>query len=425
MVAIQAQFLRGCFVAADPTAVERPEWPPAPARLFSALVASAYAIGMDPAPLAALESAPEVRFGHALPAPGTINYAPAAFLSSDGGRPNRPLYRPQMVGIDAPVVFAWEATLDPAWLQPVLDGVIYLGRAESPVRLSLVSDLPELPYRLVPDPRGEEWLRVPGEQWLTQLQAHFASGARLLAPYVSYTDPRHRLAPSPWGEWLVLRPESGQGELRAAAQLGDGLRRATMSQAPEHMNPILHGHEKVPHAAWLTLPDIGHAHAAARVLGLGMLLPRDIAPEARDEAVMAFARVREIALADGRRLGLRPQSAHQSLPHGLERRTWAGPSRAWATATPIVLERHPKDGQPLEGLIADTCERWGYPRPTEVLVSQHSPLRGVPMAKTFRPRRPGRWTHAVLHWERAIRGPVLLGREQHFGLGLLRPLTGG
>lgn len=421
MVIIQAEFLRGCYVAADPTATEQPEWPPAPARLFSALVASAYALGRDPSPLSALETAPEVRFGPAVPAPGAVNYAPAAFIhAAKGERPNRAIHRPQMVGIRVPVYFAWDQTLDPAWLQPVLAGVTYLGRAESPVRLSLVQDLPVLPHHLAPDPRGEELLRVPGERWLAQLQAHYASGAQLVAPYVGYSDPRQGIAPSPWGELLVLRPDGG--ELRAAAQLGDALRRAVMSQAPTTMSPLLHGHDKVPHAAWLTLPDIGHAHAAGRVLGLGMLLPRAVSRPERDEAVLALSRVRDIHLEVGPRIGLQPQPAHQANPNGLERRTWARASSTWATATPIVLERHPKRGQAVEAYLADTCERWGYPRPTIVEIGQHSPLRGVPLARTFLPRRPGRWTHAVLHWAHPVRGPVLLGRDQHFGLGLLRPL---
>lgn len=327
-----------------------------------------------------------------------------------------------MVGIDAPVFFAWAVALDPAWLKPVVEGVTYLGRAESPVRLSLVRDLPAMPHHLAPDPQGEELLRVPVAGWLAQLQAHYASGARLVAPYVGYADPRDQRTPSPWGELLVLRPDGGN--LRAAARLGDGLRRAVMSHAPERMSPLLHGHEKVPHAAWLTLPDIGHEHAAGRVLGLGMLLPRSTSRPERDEAVLALSQVRELSLEDGQRIGLRQQPSYQSAPQGLERLTWARASRTWVSATPIVLERHPKRGQDVESLIADSCERWGYPRPAGVEVGQHSPLRGVPMAKAFRPRRPGRWTHAVLHWDRPLQGPVLLGREQHFGLGLLRPLPG-
>ena len=98
MVVIRVDFLRGCYVAEEPTAKGSPEWPPAPARLFAALVSSAYAIDVDPAPLTALESAPELRFGEATAAPGSVNYVPAAFIKA-GNRPNRETLRPQMARI--------------------------------------------------------------------------------------------------------------------------------------------------------------------------------------------------------------------------------------------------------------------------------------------------------------------------------------
>jgi CRISPR-associated protein Csb2 len=227
------------------------------------------------------------------------------------------------------------------------------------------------------------------------------------------------VVPSPWGELFVLRPDGG--DLREAALLGEALRRATMSCAPQVMTPVLHGHEKIPHAAWLTLPDVGHVHARGRVLGLAMLLPKAVSEESRSEAVWAFSQVDHI---DGRcRISLRRPTAHEPTPAGILRTTWAGRACTWATATPIVLERHPHRGQTLETEIADTCQRWGYPRPDMVETGQRSPLCGVPLSKSFLPRRPGRWTHAVLHWDRPLRGPLLLGRDQHFGLGLCRPWT--
>ena len=418
MVIIRVDFLRGQYVAAEPTQAASPEWPPAPARLFSALVAGAYAVGANPEPLTALESAPEIRFGEAVAAPGGTVYSPVAFIK--GGRPKRETRRPQMVGITEPVFYAWDAGIDPAWLKPVLDAVTYLGRAESTVRLSLADHLPEMPEHLAPDAHGEETVRVPTEGWLATLQAHFGSPAKICAPYVGYADPRQQAAPSPWGELFALRPSGG--ELREAIALGEALREAAMSRAPVQMSPVLHGHEPVPHAAWLTLPNVGHEHADGRVLGIGMLLPRDISEGERTEAVWALSQVDRIAPAGRSSLSVRRPGSHEHLPAGLQPGTWARRSDTWATATPIVLERHPRRGQRVESVIADTCERWGYPRPLQVEVGQHSPLRGVPMAKSFRPRRPGRWTHAVLRWDRPVRGPVLLGRDQHFGLGLCRPL---
>ena len=419
MIILRADFLRGVYVAAEPNAPKTGEWPPAPARLFAALVASAYAIGVDPTPLTALELPPAIQYGPAIPAPGGIHYVPAAFLEKSG-RTRVDTRRPQQVGIADPVFYAWETTLDAAWLTPILDAVTYLGRAESPVRLSVAETLPEMPHHLAPDPDGEELIRVPGEHWLAELQAHYARNARLVAPYVGYSDPRRRVAPSPWGELFALRPDSG--ELPEAAQLGEALRAATMSHAPAAMSAILHGHDQVPHAAWITLPNVAHDHADGRVLGVGMLLPRDLSDAERTEAVWALSRVDH--LQAGRRIAVRRLASHEREPAGMRRGTWSALAETWASVTPIVLERHPRRGTGPDGVseaIADSCERWGYPRPTAVEVSPYSPLRGVPRAQVFRPRRAGCWTHALLHWDRPVRGPVLLGRDQHFGLGLCRP----
>jgi CRISPR-associated protein Csb2 len=422
MVIIRVDFLRGVYVAAEPTAMSSPEWPPAPARLFAALVSTAYAIGVDPAPLAELESPPELAFGRALSAPGAQYYTPAAYIKGGKSkRPNTEIRRPQMVGIDAPVYYMWNVDLDQAWLLPVLKAVTYLGRAESTVRVSLAETTPDgLPQRLAPDQEGAELLRVPERGWLAALQASYGTQQRIGASYVGYSDPRLAAAPSPWGELFVLRPNAA-GKLTDAVTLGNALRAATMSCAPEPIPSVLHGHGKCPHAAWVTLPNVVHEHADGRVLGIGMLLPRGLSESERTVAVWALSRVQRIAANP--QMAVRRPSSHEPQPRGIARRTWAKPSRTWATVTPVVLERHPRRTQSVQEVIADTCERWGYPRPSAVEVSQESPLRGVPPARRFKPKRPGRWTHAVLRWEEPVSGPLLLGRDQHFGLGLCHRLS--
>jgi len=199
---IQVEFLRGTFAASEPTATQSTEWPPAPARLFSALVAGAYSIGADPAPLTALETAPQVWFGDALPAPGGRGFAPAAYLAkgkTGWSRPGRPLHRPQMVGVSTPLCYGWDADIDPEWMLPVLDAVTYLGRAESVARLSMVSQPPVVAHHLAPDADGDELLRVPEPGWLALLQAAYLSPSRVpplaLAPYAA---PRCRPGVSCW-----------------------------------------------------------------------------------------------------------------------------------------------------------------------------------------------------------------------------------
>jgi CRISPR-associated protein Csb2 len=216
---------------------------------------------------------------------------------------------------------------------------------------------------------------------------------------------------------FVLRPE--RGELRQAAKLAEALRTATMSRAADPIPPMLHGHavfsQDADHAAWVVLPDVGHTWARGAVLGIGMVLPRRATDEERTACVLSLSQVDRIGSIPVRR-----PIAGERTPQGITRRTWTQPSRVWTTVTPIVLDRHPKRGQPDERLIADSVQRAGYPSPQAVEVLAH-PMRGVPPAGAFIARGPGHRTHARLHFAERLRGPMLVGRGRYFGLGLLRP----
>ena len=72
MLTIEVEFLLGRYAAADFRDRERPEWPPHPARLFSALVAASHESGLGesaradspaPDPWAAATSAENSRAG--------------------------------------------------------------------------------------------------------------------------------------------------------------------------------------------------------------------------------------------------------------------------------------------------------------------------------------------------------------------------
>jgi CRISPR-associated protein Csb2 len=123
-----------------------------------------------------------------------------------------------------------------------------------------------------------------------------------------------------------------------------------------------------------------------------------------------------------RRIGIQrvPESA---LPSGLTRAAWGRTARTWASVTPLVLDRHPKRGQTVECAVADGVERAGYPRPIGVEVGQRSPHRGVPVARAFTPRRGGQWLHVAIEFPVPVRGPVLIGRDRYFGMGLCRPIA--
>jgi CRISPR-associated protein Csb2 len=427
MIALRIDFLNGTYHAAEPTAPTQPEWPPAPDRIFQALVAAAASLGLPLEPLTALEVPPELAFGDAL-ATGANLYVPAAFTAQKGDEPrtrsNVGKSDPAMVGIADPVFVAWpDAPVGFAeWLRPVAAAVTHLGRCKSPVQVQLVDALPELAHRLAPRPDGDELLRVPSPGRLAALEAAFQAKVRpAVALRVAYADPRQVVMASPWGELLALRT-TDEVPLRQAAQLAEATRAAVLSLAGDAAPAVLHGHDAAPHVAWGVLPDVGHEHAQGRILGVGAWLPAGIADDARTACALPLMRLDHMMLGT-RRIGARrvPEAA---LPQGLTRSAWGRVARTWATVTPVVLDRHPKHGKTVAQVIADGVERAGYPRPSVVEVGQDALHRGVPVAREFAPRRPGRWAHVALEFPVAVRGPVLIGRERHFGMGLCRALPG-
>ena len=415
MIILRIDFPHGVYRAAEPTAPDQPEYPPAPDRVFQALVASACEQGIDPGPLQALEAAPTLWLGLAERIHTGTNFVPGAFIEAGKHTPVK-RERPE-VRVTRPVFLCWEEATDDlaAWLGPVLAGVGYLGRADSPVHMTLASSVDQGLRRWVPDANGPALLRVSRPGRLRELLAAHAAGRRAPnALRVGYTD--RRIWPSPWGEMLILRPL--HGELHQAAQLGAALRAATMSQAPDPLPPVLHGHQvttaAADHAAWVTLPDVGHPWARGAVLGVGMVLPRQVSDEERTACCVALARVERLGVIPVRR-----PVASETLK-GIDPDTWSHPAQVWNTVTPIVLDRYPKRGQAVEALIADSVSLAGFPRPQQVEIPV-MPLRGVPLAKNFLGRGPGHRTHARLHFAEPVRGPMLVGRGRYFGLGLLRP----
>src|SRR5207249_1121684 len=123
-------------------------------------------------------------------------------------------------------------------------------------------------------------------------------------------------------------------------------------------------------------------------------------------------------------------------PWNLRPATWtAHPEGAthWASVTPVVFDRHPKEKErgaymkEAAAMIAAACERIGLPSPSEVIVTYVSAHTGVPPSFNF-PRltrkdgRERRHSHAILVFERPVRGPILIGAGRYRGYGFFRPL---
>lgn len=282
-------------------------------------------------------------------------------------------------------------------------------------------------------------------------------------------------------ELLILARSDGRDMrsigIQDALALTTRLRAAAMSHCRENPTPAwLGGHNPAtgqptsePHVAFLALPFVGHQYADGHVMGLAIALPRSstVSPELRGEMLgpllfYSTGESREVELKLGKlgewflQLEERPEP-----PNCLNVKTWVGPSRTWASVTPVVLDRFPKstkgdDRRAWEAEVRQTiiqsCVRAGLPRPIEVDIDTTSWHTGAPRAyaksrrmrstdhvsdalyesaklgdgfpsMSARPGKPSRpQIHVFLRFENLVRGPVLVGTGRFLGYGLCKPV---
>lgn len=246
------------------------------------------------------------------------------------------------------------------------------------------------------------------------------------------------------------------------------LREAAISRCEVQPPPSwLSGHEADgsatadPHAAFLALPYVGGPYADGHLMGAAIALPKNISPQERGVALRGLlldrndeAQVVELKLG---RLGtwtvrLEPDNAGR---RSLQNQTWVGPSRHWASATPVVLDRYPKSSRverraawesEVRQTIALSCERAGLPRPIIIDLDTTSWHTGAPRAypksrrggnggqaatarlgdgfptmpaRAGKPSRPQ--IHVFLEFEERVHGPILIGAGRFLGYGMCKP----
>lgn len=325
-------------------------------------------------------------------------------------------------------------------------------------------------------------LRVPGEARLNNIESSYRAGLRPSASlWQGYSTPHETaVGVSPHGSafdsnLLILRRLEGPRlGLESTLQLTEALRGAIMSQCTQQPPPSwVSGHDsdgkpsEEPHLAFIPLADVGHEHARGHLLGVAIAIPRRASTE--DQRVLSAALFhmpkderpdegryagtpRVIELTMGRAGVWQVELVDDDSRVSLKPRVWTGPTRGanagsmtWATVTPFVFDRHPKETwsatdppreraekqaaywREVESMIADACGRIELPRPVEVVAMPASCFAGAPssgcMPRVI--RKDGtqkRQTHAVIRFAEPIIGPVLLGAGRYRGYGLCRPL---
>lgn len=448
MLAFEVEYLLGRVYAGDFRDRSEPEWPPHPARLFSALTAACHETRMGDSVRNALlwlekMGAPSISASLGSEPDKVMSFVPTNYPGKKGNtlpdvRGKQPRFFPSQTPMRSTVYFVWpnaqpdQETRDA--LEQAAQRIGYLGKAASFVRVVLTDVPPDANY--IPDSEGGEKLRVFSEGRLAELEELYEldrwSTQSLQQSYRWTGDGSDNtgIVQSIFDEMIVFRPV---GRLRLPIEdtltLSKAMRAALMSKAEERkvMTGLLSGHERNPHCAYVPLPVTGSPHADGRIMGIAVVLPRDSSPEERRNVRIACGALSEINLKDVlghwpvELAGLNPESST------LRTMTWSKPSARWATATPILLDRFPKkNGPTVKELIITSCARIGLPAP-EVEHSPYPFLKGSRPVPAFRlHRKTGervRWgVHALLSFPQKVRGPLLLGAGRYFGLGLLQPL---
>lgn len=450
MFTLEVEYLLGRSFAGEYGRRSRPEWPPHPGRLFSALASAYFENGKDQQEKEALEwlerqTPPALRAGDAGSAAVPIAYVPTNYVG-DGPpvtRGKQPRFFPAQGPSDVVVHFIWPGTPS-AEIAGTLDRLAsrtaYLGKSCSMIRMRVADTPPEPNY--VPSEVGASVLRVPSKGRLEELGKLFEADLRPTAgaqhPYRrtdSQETAENRPVASCFGAMAVFRKAKGPSlPIEAVLTLADAVRQALLSNAGSGgaMIELIHGHSGGVHCAIAALPFVAGEHADGHLMGFAVILPREIRVEDRMQVMRACHGIesRGVHIPNVGDWAVEAEE-ESAMSQTLRPGTWSRPAKVWRSVTPVLLDRFPKKkGPAVEEIVGESCRRIGLPEPIAVDHGPYAALKGVPPAGAFRLRRskeePARWAvHVRVEFGESVQGPVLLGAGRYFGMGLMRPERDG
>lgn len=436
------------------------EWPPSPARLFSALTASggtgARCWFSDCTELRVLESAgPPVIHAET----DTIaNLIQPRFVVEDKRKegsvhnyPARSAVRIQpgtRISLrDATVYYHWPdlevSTHQLKALQFRAARVGYLGCADSPAHVRVYehepeSDLPvwrpsNLTGGLVAD------LPVPYEGFLDQLDESYKQFLAGNPPHRSWIRseirryrPDSQVAePLPCVFWMRLgQPVSSKDVLAVTLALRDAV---LAMFGPGRAPAVLHGHHVTPRqgrfdqARFIALPDVGRRYATGRIVGAAIWLPADTDEDVVATIGMGVTGLKKLYGLRGLSVDVEPFDG-QPTPWASNPQRWTQESETWTSAYPVMFERYP-NGNPKFRDVAQMCRHAGLPNPISFRFSEAPLLPGSPWLKPNDVYREGKqrgpYAHCELTFAEPVAGPVVIGRARQLGLGLMLPQNTG
>lgn len=464
MLVIQVEFLHGTF-RGDPTGaantgnLTRGEWPPAPSRLFAALVA-ADGTGdrrrvTDGTELEWFEQLPPpVIHAAALPhhqelqpryvveqRPQAVKATHQEYVGRTGA-----LVRPgvRVAPRHAEVVFRWDDGTPSeaifAALRRRAARIGYLGAADSPARVRVRRRMPESAPAdcFVPDPDGDTLVGVPAPGDLRTLDRmydawceHGANANRSWFPALQhrtrYSIPRNT-APRGNGDvvaWLRFGEPIPGRRVSAVTAL---FKAAVLSryQALYGEPPAtLHGHgfrsKGYDVARYLALPNVGFPFSRGRIHGLALWMPPGTDAGTCRRAGDATRNVRRL-FGSGVDVSV-AWWEDQDGPVVMRPGRWTRASRHWTTAFPAIHERR----RVLDlAEVTRWCRHAGLPAPVWFRAARTPLLRGAVDLAPVEVNRPGRqglpYSHVEIRFAHPVPGPVVIGAGRQRGLGLCVPI---
>jgi len=363
--------------------------------------------------------------------------------------------------------FLWPAA-DPALHRAALEQlcahVTRLGHSSSLVRCTVVDR--DFTPTLVPSDEGDVVLRVVGPGQLERLEHAFQHHHGVESRVLPARPQRYRAASSmaeasPMAEsvfstdWVLFERVGGSRPVASrATDLSRALRGALIeTHGSQDLPGTLSGHNasgptERPHIAFVPLPFVGHEHADGTIMGIALVLPRELPGSDRELLLRLVAKWEisrsdqrgNLTLAGGTLPPFHIRRVEVSAKKALDPTRWCGAAKHFITATPIALDKNPgklcsnqqgtarKAGLEAQQSISDACLRIVGVRPLSVEVSLAPLVPGGQHVRDFPPwpGRPGRTprvrVHADIRFEAPVKGPLLLGAGRYFGLGLCLPV---
>ena len=262
-------------------------------------------------------------------------------------------------------------------------------------------------------------------------------------------------------DWIVFERIGGDSISAAhVAELADAMRGGLLKYADVPAPSVITGHGEdgrrlaQTHLAFVPVPYVGSKLAKGEVLGVALVLPREVTDEERQTVVACIRRWEKAVKSDGDeeasrlelmlgrngKLEVRRIVRPEMSGFVFRPRTWCRASWVWATVTPMALDRNPGDlhakderkraraFEAAEETVAEACAHAELPRPAYVRVTREALLPGTPSLREYPPFPKERsrcqrvLVHARLVFDEEVSGPVIIGAGRFLGLGLCRPL---